>query len=72
MSEYNKLTEEERQELVLRIAGGQICRSCSRTHVDHFSIALTQTSGRIVQGSYKWGSGLGEFISLEITEGVKA
>jgi hypothetical protein len=61
---YNSLTMQEQNELANRIANGDISRSCKRAKIDWINIQLS--TGKRAVGSYRWESGNGEFLRLEI------
>jgi hypothetical protein len=64
MNEYGTLSKAEQDELVDRIANGDISRSCPRAKVDWINIKLA--SGKRCVGAYKWETDNGDFLRLII------
>jgi len=64
MNEYRTLSKAEQDELVDRIANGDISRSCPRAKADWINVKLS--SGKRCVGSCKWETGNGEFLRLRI------
>ena len=64
MNEYGKLTKEEQAELVDRIAGGDISRSCQKAKIDWVNVALS--TGRRCVGAYRWETDNGDFLRLRV------
>ena len=65
MNEYGTLSKAEQDELIDRIANGDISRSCPRAKVDWINVKLASSGKRCV-GAYKWDTSNGNFLRLRI------